>query len=226
MKSAIAFLFFVNAAVAFFSPSPQLPTNIHNIRRTSNAVFSVPGQPHLVGSACLRSSSNPDSESDSAQDTSPEETLLRMNLSINAAADPDAAIEAVRAYVRSFPFAAILPVQPLQYVPSDDGLGVKVTFLRKKTKEKGSQDGGIDFSIEFTSPEDEEEGGVGMGPLGRRIRVVATRISEGQTVSKMFSEKLIVTEFVKGISGSEPERSSEMLSKLVSVDSVFHKWMS
>lgn len=64
-----------------------------------------------------------------------------MNLRINAAADPDAAIEAVRAFVRSFPFAAVLPVQPLQYLPNDDGRGVKVTFLRKKTKEKGSQDG-------------------------------------------------------------------------------------
>ena len=84
--------------------------------------------------------------------------------------------------------------------------------------------GGIDFAIEYTSPDD-EEGGIGMGPLGRRIRVVATRISEGQTVSKMFSEKLIVTEFVKSISGSDPERSNEDLSKLVSVDSVFHKWM-
>lgn len=85
--------------------------------------------------------------------------------------------------------------------------------------------GGIDFAIKFTSPDDDEEGGIGMGPLGRRIRVVATRVSEGQTVSKMFSEKLIVTEFVKSISGGDPERSSEDLSKLVSIDSVFHKWM-
>lgn len=83
--------------------------------------------------------------------------------------------------------------------------------------------GGIDFAIEFSSPDD--EGGVALRPLGRRIRLIATRNSEGQTVSKIFSEKLIVTEFVKSISGNDPERSDEMLSTLASVDSVFHKWM-
>ena len=74
-----------------------------------------------------------------------EDILLRMNFSINAGADPDSALDAVRKYVRSFPFAAVLPVQPLTYLPSEDAKGVKVTFLRKKTKEKGSEDGDAPF---------------------------------------------------------------------------------
>ena len=153
-----------------------------------------------------------------------EEVLLRMNLSINAGIDPDAAIKATRDFAKGFPFAAVLPVQPLTYLPSPTG--VKVTFLRKKTEEKGSQDGGMDFSIEFTdvaAPDDDDEIGVGMLE-GRRIRLLATRISEGQTVSKMFSEKMVITEFVKGIS-SATDSSSAPLGNVVSVESYFHKWM-
>lgn len=153
----------------------------------------------------------------------PEEVLLRMNLSINAGIDPDAAIKATRDYAKGFPFAAVLPVQPLTYLPSPTG--VKVTFLRKKTEEKGSQDGGMDFSIEFTdvaAPDDDDE--IGLGTLGgRRIRLLATRISEGQTVSKMFSEKMVITEFVKGISSATD--GSSALGNAVSVESYFHMWM-
>ena len=150
-----------------------------------------------------------------------EEVLLRMNLGINAGIDPEAAIKATREFARGFPFAAVLPVQPLTYLPSPTG--VKVTFLRKKTEEKGSQDGGMDFSIEFTdvaAPDDDDE--IGVGTLGgRRIRLLATRISEGQTVSKMFSEKMVITEFVKGISSATDSPSALG----VSVESYFHKWM-
>ena len=78
--------------------------------------------------------------------------------------------------------------------------------------------GGVDFAIDFTSPEDAE----GLGPLGRRICLIARRNSEGQTVSKMFSEKIIVQKFVESMSEAE---KSETLSTYVSVDSVFHKWL-
>lgn len=143
-----------------------------------------------------------------------EEILLRMNLGINVGADPDASLEAVRSFARSFPFAAVLPVQILTYTPSEDGKGVRLTFLRKKTKEKGSVDGGIDFSADFATT----MGDIDMG--GKRIELVATRNSEGQTVSKIFSEKIVVLEFVKRIA------TGEELSPLVSVESVFHKWLA
>eukprot|EP00537_Pseudo-nitzschia_pungens_P016990 CAMPEP_0172400108 /NCGR_PEP_ID=MMETSP1061-20121228/44234_1 /TAXON_ID=37318 /ORGANISM="Pseudo-nitzschia pungens, Strain cf. pungens" /LENGTH=203 /DNA_ID=CAMNT_0013133229 /DNA_START=86 /DNA_END=697 /DNA_ORIENTATION=- len=161
--------------------------------------------------------------SGSTNEGADEEILLRMNLGINTGADPDSCLEAVREYAKSFPFAAVLPVQPLTYVPSDDGRGVKVTFLRKKTKEKGSVDGGIDFYIDFTSQKDE----VDLDPLGgKRIRLLATRNPEGQTISKMFSEKLIVLAFVKGITGEDIDKANENLSNMISVESVFHKWMA
>ena len=167
----------------------------------------------------LKSSGSASGHGEMATDES-EEVLLRINLSINAGIDPDSAIKATREFARGFPFAAVLPVQPLTYLPSPTG--VKVTFLRKKTEEKGSQDGGMDFSIEFTdvaAPDDDDE--IGVGTLGgRRIRLLATRISEGQTVSKMFSEKMVITEFVKGISSA-----TDSPSALVSVESYFHKWM-
>ena len=111
---------------------------------------------------------------------------------------------------------------PLVATTSGKGGG---TTSRKKTEEKGSQDGGMDFSIEFTdvaAADDDDE--IGVGTLGgRRIRLLATRISEGQTVSKMFSEKMVITEFVKGISSATDSPST--LGNFVSLESYFHKWM-
>lgn len=159
--------------------------------------------------------------SSNAEKVAEEDILLRMNFSINAGADPDSALDAVRKYVRSFPFAAVLPVQPLTYLPSEDAKGVKVTFLRKKTKEKGSEDGGIDFSIGFTAKDDIDTDSL----AGTRISLLATRNSEGQTVNKMFSEKLIVVAFVKGIAGEDLARANEQLSTMVSVESIFHRWL-
>ena len=111
-------------------------------------------------------------------------------------------VEKVRDYLRSFPFAAVLPVQPLQYLPSEQG--VNVTFLRKKTKEKGSVDGGIVIDAVV---EGENE-----------ITLIARRNSEGQFVGKIFSEKIVINALVDGF-----ERSREDLN--VEVKSVFHKWL-
>ena len=51
-----------------------------------------------------------------------DETLLRINFSVVQGAGifesyANNALEAVRSYTQSFPFAAILPVQPLTYLP-------------------------------------------------------------------------------------------------------------
>jgi hypothetical protein len=138
-----------------------------------------------------------------------EETLLRVHLSVRPSSTIDEALERVSKYTCAFPFAAVLPVQPLTYLPTTDG-GVEVTFLRKKTQEKGSIDGGIRFFI---------------GKERDGIEIVAKRNSDGQTVSKMFSEKQVVQAYVKGISGEEVEKTGEPPIDVISLDSVFHKWM-
>ena len=143
-----------------------------------------------------------------------EETILRINLSILDSNSSESTMEKIVKYIQSFPFSAVLPVQPLTYVPSEDNRGVKVTFLRKKTKEKGSVDGGIHISA--TLRDDNKD---------KKIEIEAKRNSEGQTVSKVFSEMLIVKAFIKGLSGEDTERTNTELEELVSIDSVFHKWM-
>lgn len=143
-----------------------------------------------------------------------EETLLRLRLSVKPNVGMDDALSEVQAYTQSFPFAAVLPVQPMQYLPTHDG-GVDVLFLRKKTKEKGSVDGGIRFFV--SSHDDGDDGG---------LEVLVKRNSQGQVVSKMFSEKLIVQNYVKGISGQDDEgRFGTAPTNAVAIESVFHKWL-
>ncbi len=50
-----------------------------------------------------------------------EETLLRIHLSVQPDVEIDLALEKVQRFTQSFPFAAVLPVQPLQYLPTHDG---------------------------------------------------------------------------------------------------------
>jgi hypothetical protein len=138
-----------------------------------------------------------------------EETLLKLHFSINDLIDKGTAFQRLSKYCQSFPFAAVLPVQPLQYLPTDDG-GVEVRFLRKKTKEKGSIDGGIRFFVS------EDVDG---------IDLVAKRNSQGQTISKMFSEKLVVLSFIKRVTGEELEKTSPPPTDVVTVSSIFHIWM-
>jgi len=171
-----------------------------------------------------------------------DETILRINFSYEHNNDEDddkggsAALSSIQDYTRSFPFAAVLPVQPLTYlpvkidtsasrslvVPTDSNIGLKVTFLRKKTAEKGSQDGGILFSSCLVSEEDMDEDGE-MDNYKKKVQLTAWRLTEGQTVSKYFSEKQIVLAFVKGLIEG---KGKELLDKGgVELESVFHLWM-
>lgn len=61
--------------------------------------------------------------------------------------------------LQSTPFSALLPVQPLTYSPTSDG--VSLSFLRKKTEEKSSREGGIIFQVKDSESEDipEEDNG-------------------------------------------------------------------
>jgi hypothetical protein len=138
-----------------------------------------------------------------------EETLLRINLSIISHSED--ALVRVQKYTQGFPFAAVLPVQPLQYLPTAEG-GVEVLFLRKKTKEKGSIDGGMKF---FVKP----------GIDSSHIEIVVKRNSEGQTISKLFTEKLVVSAYCSGIKGEEDERFGKSPSDIVAIESIFHRWM-
>lgn len=152
-------------------------------------------------------------------DDGAEETLLRIHLSVKSSDDGVAttvekALERVQDYTQSFPFAAVLPVQPLQYLPTIDG-GVDLLFLRKKTKEKGSVDGGLRFFVRAM-----EGNGNGSG-----IDVLVKRNSKGQSISKSFTEKLVVQAYVQGISGESDGKTGKAPTDLVSVESVFHKWL-
>jgi hypothetical protein len=189
-----------------------------------------------------RSSSSSDSSSSddvgsfefNASSTNPDaETLLRINFSFNDDNDNNEdggrlALSAVQQYCQTFPFAAVLPVQPLTYIPltlSDGNPAVQVSFLRKKTAEKGSIDGGILFTSCLVSEEDCDD--EGLTNYKRRIQLTAIRITEGQTVSKMFSEKQILLAFVKGL--NDP-RGIEILTttggRHVEVESIFHRWLN
>lgn len=105
---------------------------------------------------------------------------------------------------------------------SDGSPALKVTFLRKKTPEKGSQDGGIVFTSRLVSEEDCDPDGLENYSL--RIELQAVRITEGQTIPKVFSEKQICLAFIKGLSEG---KGKEILAEAggVVIDSVFHIWM-
>ena len=149
---------------------------------------------------------------EAALDMADEETLLQLHLTLaNQNVDPDLALAKVQQYTQSFPFSAILPVQPLSYLPTHEG-GVDVLFLRKKTDEKGSVDGGMRFFVTSS----QENGGV---------EVQVKRNSKGQSVGKVFTEKLVVQAYCDGISGNDETRTGSAPLEFVSVSSVFHKWM-
>lgn len=56
-------------------------------------------------------------------DVSGEETILRINFSFNSE-NGGSALDAVQTYTKSFPFAAVLPVQPLTYLPGEERISV------------------------------------------------------------------------------------------------------
>ena len=55
----------------------------------------------------------------------------------------------LRELVRSFPYSAVLPVQPLMLFPTDSG--IDVIFRKKPTAERGSSDGGLVIMVEEKS---------------------------------------------------------------------------
>lgn len=143
-----------------------------------------------------------------------------------------AVVEEFRTYVRSFPYAAFLPVQPMQYLPSERG--VTITFLRKKTAEKGMQDGGIQIDVVGTNAGTKEDENDEHDILDNDessfsadqffVELTASRIANGQTVSKVFSEKIVALKLLEGI--RTWVTNQEALQPLgIQLTSVYHKWM-
>ena len=110
-------------------------------------------------------------------------------------------------------------MQPLTYLRREDGKGVDVSFLRKKTQEKGSIDGGIEFLISSSRGADEMV----------ILDLVALRNEEGQSISKVFSEELIIKSFVSGLygegEGGYVGKGKDEMFDVLSMEKVIHKWM-
>lgn len=174
---------------------------------------------YVFSASSLFSSSNDDDKGTGLG----EETLLKISMSINEGYNVEDIVPVLQQYLTSFPFSAVLPVQPLTYTPRSDGQGVSVSFLRKKTQEKSSIDGGIEFTFAIDTDDV-------YGESSGRVIVEAKRVSEGQVISKVFSEGTIVKAFVNGLNHGETDGGrvgighGELLRKC-SVESIFHKWM-
>jgi len=166
---------------------------------------------------------------DSEKQMDHEESLLVMNLSPLPNVSCEDSLSKISQYIRSFPFAAVLPVQPLQALPTDDG-GLEIKFLRKKTHIKSGVDGGVRFFVQLRDGKKDS------------IEILVKRNSEGQSIPKMFAEKLIIQSFVKGMTlGSDydsddrkdepssikvPNTRIESPTKdMAKIQSVFHKWI-
>ena len=218
----------------------QNTSNDNKYTQTSSHIQIQSSLERLYTNIILRTSSDDNNDKYDIFNEKLDETILRINFSYEYNNEDEdngsSALSAVQEYTRSFPFAAILPVQPLTYlpvkidtsasrslvVPTDSNIGLKVTFLRKKTAEKGSQDGGILFSSCLVSEEDMDEDGE-MDNYKKKVQLTAWRLTEGQTVSKYFSEKQLVLAFVKGLSEG---KGKELLDNgNVELESVFHLWM-
>mmetsp|Transcript_7190 Transcript_7190/g.10740 ORF Transcript_7190/g.10740 Transcript_7190/m.10740 type:complete len:230 (-) Transcript_7190:43-732(-) len=191
------------------SPTPSLVENY-------NAVFQDWTQKRSYGIILKSNGGSEDKDTHQQEGVKllPEEILLKVDFS--SILDTESALEKLRTYLRKFPFSAVLPVQPLTYLPSDNG--VKVTFLRKKTAEKGSEDGGLildaladnDLPVSTVAEDDDAK--------RSRFKLIVTRNSDGQTVSKFFSEKQVVQALVKSLGGDQDEIG-------LRVESVFHRWL-
>lgn len=168
-----------------------------------------------------------------------QDILMKLSFSVKKkdGTNVEECAEILQSYVASFPFAAVLPVQPLTYTPrrgretnNDDSNdrypGVSVVFLRKKTKEKEAIDGGIEFLISVQNSSQGQQG-------TNVIQLLAIRNTKGQTVSKVFSEGLIIKSFVSGLIGEDDDYNDggrvglgkDILLQCLSIDSCIHKWM-
>jgi hypothetical protein len=161
-----------------------------------------------------------------SHDYSTEEILLCLHLRVASGIEVSDALERVQAYSQSFPFAAVLPVQPLSYLPTVSG-GVEIKFLRKKTDEKSGTEGGLCFFIDTTgggntATEDAAAAETAAEDIAddndndnddidnddddksnsRMIVLTVKRNSAGQTIRKIIAERLVVTSYVASLTAT------------------------
>eukprot|EP00903_Cladosiphon_okamuranus_P012933 g12076.t1 len=106
----------------------------------------------------------------------------------------------LREWIRRYPFGMALPVQPFCLVETE--AGVDIVFRKKPTLERGSQDGGLCFTVEDST----ERGG---GPT-----LILRRMSEGQEIRKMFAERIVVKAVVKALAGDGAPPGSKVRTVL------------
>jgi hypothetical protein len=241
--------------VESFVPFPIKTVKAQTTTKTPAVTSTKATKFHWHGSSMSANDDDTVENNDIFDDWDQEETLLAMNLSPLPEKTVEQCLQRISDYTQSFPFAAVLPVQPLQYLPNSDG-GVELKFLRKKTDIKSGIDGGIRFfvrqkareaSIDALSEIDEDED-LDEEPAHKAavIEIVAKRNSKGQSISKIFAEKLVIQAFVKGMTmgaddvegprvvGTTTSSSSVMgpqtrfespTKDMVKLKSIFHKWM-
>ena len=135
-------------------------------------------------------------------------------LSVRCNADDAAALAGAKAelisWIRGFPFAASLPVQPLNFAYPEDGLDVQ--FRRKKTEGKDGKDGGIRIRVTDTLAAS------GDG-AGAELHLAAIRDSEGQFISKSIAEKKLLNDLANALTSAMPS-----MGLVVTSVSSFYGW--
>ena len=122
---SLLYLFLCTEVTAFHNyPYSKIHKSILRIN-TSNERYtqtfiqsSIPRYTNII----LRTSSDDNNDKFDVFNEELDETILRINFSYQHNSDEDddkgsAALSAIQDYTRSFPCAAMLPVQPLTYVP-------------------------------------------------------------------------------------------------------------
>jgi hypothetical protein len=168
--------------------------------------------PHVKSSALYFYSSPYTSDEHNLAYYDTQETLLRIRFT----STQDDALERLQAFMRSFPFALALPVQPLLHLPTKDG-GVEIRFLCHRAGQASGVDGGIRFfMIQQQRP-------------GGKIVLTAKRDNCGQTTSHhAYEEKLVVTKLLAGLVGQAADiglDADQSPLRVVEVRSIYHKWM-
>ena len=120
----------------------------------------------------------------------PSDVLLKVSI---AALDEDAMEE----WLLRRGWSSVLPMQPmlLEQIKPSPPRGMQLTFRRKPTDAKGGADGGLRFALS------RDEG-----------ILLVTRVSEGQSISKSFSERILVRKMVR-----ELESLPEALGRVTAV---------
>ena len=121
----------------------------------------------------------------------PSDLLLKVNI---AGMDE----EAMEGWLMQRGWASVLPMQPMLWQPLSPSppRGVLLNFRRKPTSEKDGIDGGMRFTV-----------AAGVGSESDGVLLV-TRVSEGQTISKHFSERALVRKVVQDLDQLPAEAGS------------------